>query len=134
MTPYLNNCGFHAEHSFHQNLYAPGDHAAAVGLAAYGYEYVPSSCAARARCKLVLAPHGCKQDTATAVGDAFLDDSDLNQYADTNDLVILYPQVSAASPQGCWDWWGYLANDASYAQKSGAQMSAVMAMISACGG
>jgi poly(3-hydroxybutyrate) depolymerase len=155
-TPYLNNCGIDAEHSFlsiwlgsvnppngetppgqmiqfGQNPYSPRGNAAAAGLAAYGYEYVPGSCAAGARCKLVLALHGCKQDVA-AVGDAFIKDTYLNQYADTNDLVILYPQASPASPNGCWDWWGYLANDANYAQKSGAQMSAVMAMISASGG
>jgi poly(3-hydroxybutyrate) depolymerase len=155
-TPYLNNCGIDAEHSFlsmwlgsvnpangaapagqmiqfDQNLYSPGDNAAAVGLGPYGYEYVPGSCAAGASCRLVLALHGCQQNRA-AVGGAFITDTYLNQYADTNDLVILYPQVSSASPLGCWDWWGYLANDANYAQKSGTQMSAVMAMIHASGG
>jgi poly(3-hydroxybutyrate) depolymerase len=162
-TPYLNNCGIDAEGAFlsmwlgsvnppnggtltgqmiqfDQNLYSPGDKAAAVGLASDGYEYVPGSCAAGARCRLVLALHGCMQSTAeppAGVDDAFIDDTYLNQYADTNDLVILYPQIAAATaanPKGCWDWWGYLANDANYAQKSSTQMSAVMKMIRASGG
>ncbi len=44
---------------------------------------------------------------------------------------MLYPQVNASTipnnPQGCWDWFGYTGQN--YAQKSGAQMLAVSAMI-----
>ena len=44
------------------------------------------------------------------IGDTFADDSYLNQYADTYNLVILYPQALAAlvplSPEACWDWYG----------------------------
>ena len=58
-----------------------------------GYVYVPNSCAARnAKCKLHVAFHGCNQDMET-VGDAFVRHSGLNEWADTNNLVILYPQV-----------------------------------------
>jgi len=160
LTPYINNCGVNPESSFlsmwlgsvnspnngspagqmiqfSQNQYSPGGNAASVGLAPTGYEYVPGTCAAGAACKLVLALHGCGMSAAD-IGDAFIDDTYLNQYADTNNLVVLYPQVATtdltANPLGCWDWWGYLPDDANYAQKSGAQMSAVMAMISANGG
>lgn len=122
--------------TFNQNTYAPGGSAAAVGLGPSGYEYVPANCADGAPCRLVLALHGCEQNT-TDVGSAFIDDSYLNQYADTNSLVVLYPQVSAtdaADPLGCWDWWGYLPNDADYAQKAGAQMTALMNMVAAGGG
>lgn len=159
VTPYLDNCGTDPEHafltqwlgsvhapnlgspagqmiSFNQNTYAPGGSASAVGLGPLGYEYVPGSCSAGAACRLVLALHGCAQNT-TDVGTAFLDDTSLNQYADTNNLVVLYPQVSAtntADPLGCWDWWGYLAHDTNYAQKSGAQMTALMNMVAANGG
>ena len=158
-TPYVDNCGTDPEHaflsrwfgsvgapnlgspagqliSFDQSTYAPSGSAAAVGLGPTGYEYVPNTCAAGAACRLVLALHGCAQDTAD-VGTAFIQDSYLDQYADTNSLVILYPQVSAtnsANPLGCWDWWGYLANDAHYAQKSGAQMTALLNMVAATGG
>jgi len=159
VTPYLDNCGTDPEHaflsqwigsvnapnlgtsagqliSFSQNTYAPSGNASAVGLGPTGYEYVPNSCANGAACRLVLALHGCAQNT-TDVGSAFIDDSYLNEYADTNGLVVLYPQVSAtntANPLGCWDWWGYLPHDTNYAQKSGAQMTTLMNMVAANGG
>lgn len=158
-TPYLDNCGNDPEHaflarwfgsvdapnlgspagqliSFDQNAYAPSGDAADVSLASTGYEYVPGSCANGAACRLVLALHGCSQDTAD-VGSAFIEDTYLNQYADSNNFVVLYPQAAAtagANPLGCWDWWGYLGNDSDYAQKSGAQMTALMNMVAANGG
>jgi len=159
VSPYLDNCGTNPEQAFlsdwfgsvnapnsgapagqmitfNQNTYAPGGSAAGVGLGSTGYEYVPGTCASGAACRLVLALHGCEQNT-TDVGSAFIDDTYLNQYADTNNLVILYPQVSAtnaANPLGCWDWWGYLPNDADYAQKAGSQMTALVNMVTANGG
>jgi hypothetical protein len=53
----------------------------------------------------------------------------LNEWADTNNLLVLYPQAiaSPANPYGCWDWWGYLSTD--YASKSGPQMAAIDAMV-----
>jgi hypothetical protein len=40
------------------------------------------------------------------VGAAFIDDTGLNQWADTNHLVVLYPQAiptgaTGSNPQGC---------------------------------
>lgn len=159
LTPYVNNCGIDADGafltqwlgsvhapnygtpagrliSFDQNPFAPQGNAAAVDLAGTGYEYVPNSCASGATCRLVLALHGCTQN-ATSVGTAFVQDTGLNQYADTNHLVVLYPQVVSGDPANtgdCWDWWGYLPNDADYAQKTGRQMASVMAMVAASGG
>ena len=38
-----------------------------------------------------------------------------NKWADTNRIIVLYPQATPTSsnPLGCWDWWGY--DDPSYA-------------------
>lgn len=38
--------------------------------------------------------------------------SGLNEIAEANNLIILYPQASVSkiypyNPKGCWDWWGY---------------------------
>lgn len=97
--------------------------------------YTPDSCAAGAACKLVVALHGCMSDNKF-VGDRFARESHLNEYADTNDLVILYPQTDISllrgNPQGCWDWWGYTGRD--YAQKSAPQMRAVLNEVHALGG
>ena len=112
--------------------------AAAIGMGPTGYAYVPSSCAGGNPCKLVVALHGCRQ-TAGEIGTTFVEKSGLNQFADTNRFVVLYPQANRdetfGNPKGCWDWWGYLGpNDSEYATRSGPQMATVMSMVRALGG
>ena len=62
------------------------------------------------------------------VGDAFIKESGFARYADTNRLVILFPQVagSVVNPHGCWDWWGY--SDIDYLGKDAPQIAAIWAM------
>ena len=62
------------------------------------------------------------------VGDAFIKGSGFAPYADTNRLVILFPQVagSVVNPNGCWDWWGY--SDIDYLGKDAPQIAAIWAM------
>jgi poly(3-hydroxybutyrate) depolymerase len=97
------------------------------GLAAEGVLYVPRSCAEGPGCRLHIAFHGCDQ-AREKVGDAFVEKSGFARYADTNRLVILYPQVTASlvNPHGCWDWWGYTGID--YLAKDAPQISAVWTM------
>jgi len=103
---------------------------AGTGMADTGYLYVPKSCDEGAACKVHVAFHGCKQ-SAAVVGDDYFAKTNYNQWADTNNILVLYPQVNASTvpfnPQGCWDWFGYTGTD--YALKSGAQMKAVNAMV-----
>jgi poly(3-hydroxybutyrate) depolymerase len=112
--------------SFNQRAYA----AAATGMADTGFVYVPQSCSAGARCKVHVAIHGCMQ-AAETVGDQFYTDTGYNNWADNNNIIVLYPQVNKSAnpsnPQGCWDWWGYTGSN--YAYRSGAQMKATMAMV-----
>ena len=113
--------------SFNQRPYA----SAATGMADTGYLYVPPSCAAKgASCKVHVAIHGCKQ-SAESVGNQFYTDTGYNHWADSNKLLVLYPQVNKSlvpsNPEGCWDWWGYTG--ANYAYKSGAQMKAIKDMV-----
>lgn len=96
------------------------------GMAASGWAYVPRSCGSGERCKLHVAFHGCQQNVAT-VGQAFVRNTGYNRWADTNHMVVLYPQTSTAAVNGCWDWWGY--DSPRYAEKSAPQMTAVVAMI-----
>ena len=62
--------------------------------------------------------------------------ANLDTYADTNNLEILYPQAIASivpyNPEGCWDWWGY--DGPNFAVKSAPQMVAIMNMVHALGG
>lgn len=159
-SPYLNNCGIDAEGAllghlfgsvaapgsgtggslirFDQNLYAPGGSAAALSMGGEGFAYVPSSCAEGARCRLIVALHGCKQGYAyQGFGTRFVENAYLNEYADTNDMIVLYPQAAPTAtlenPNGCWNWWGYLG-DTAYARHGGKQIEAVMGMVRALGG
>lgn len=113
--------------AFDQRAFA----AKGTSMADTGYLYVPQSCTeAGSHCKVHVAIHGCVQ-SAESVGDKFYTETGYNRWADSNRMLVLYPQVNKSAfspynPKGCWDWWGYTGND--YAQKPGAQMKAIMAM------
>jgi len=97
------------------------------GLAAEGVVYVPEDCVGHTGCRLHIALHGCDQARET-VGDAFIEKTGFARYADTNRLVVLFPQIagSVVNPHGCWDWWGY--SDIDYLGKDAPQIKAVWAM------
>ena len=146
-TPFVNDCNFDLAGAILQQLYGPlnarnagalsgnfvqFDQTAFVsghGMASTGWLYVPASCVAGETCRLHVAFHGCLQNSA-GVGEQFVRDTGYNRWADTNHIVVLYPQTGAATsanPNACWDWWGY--DSANYARKSGPQMAAVKAMV-----
>ena len=55
-----------------------------------------------------------------------------NRWAETNRIVVLYPQARATwgmplNPYGCWDWWGYTGT--AYTGKSAPQIAALRAMV-----
>ncbi|MES2887893.1 MAG: PHB depolymerase family esterase, partial [Pseudomonadota bacterium] len=101
------------------------------GMAATGWAYVPQSCASGARCKLHVVFHGCKQNTAT-IGQQYVRNTGYNRWADSNQMVVLYPQTSVQAVNSCWDWWGY--DSPNYARKSGPQTRAVAAMVARLSG
>jgi poly(3-hydroxybutyrate) depolymerase len=122
--------------AFDQNEFGRAN---AISMAEDGYLYVPRACDTE-RCRVHVAFHGCRQgiegDVERVMRDSranFIRDAGYNRWADTNRLIVLYPQVRARwalwtfNPRGCWDWWGY--TDARYATREGAQISAVLAMI-----
>jgi len=100
------------------------------GMASTGILYVPPGCEGDASgCRLHVAFHGCKQ-TAALVGEAHTHHAGYNAWADTNRILVLYPQAAPvypwANPNACWDWFSY--DDANYAIQSGRQMRAVKRM------
>jgi poly(3-hydroxybutyrate) depolymerase len=154
-SPYVNNCGtadpvgemlghlfgqVNAPASslsgkliqFDQGRYVPGGNPAPVSMGREGFAYVPRACET-GPCKLMVTLHGCYQYYGL-VGNALMDKGYLNEYADTNNMIVLYPQATtmAGNPRGCWDWWGY--QSAQYALKSGPQMVAVVNMVKALSG
>jgi poly(3-hydroxybutyrate) depolymerase len=109
---------------FDQTPFAGGE---ANGLAPEGVVYVPPACASDKGCRLHIVLHGCKQ-ARESVGEAFIEKSGFARWADTNRLVILFPQIagSVVNPNGCWDWWGYTGID--YLGKDAPQIAAIWAM------
>ncbi|WP_433473330.1 extracellular catalytic domain type 2 short-chain-length polyhydroxyalkanoate depolymerase [Spirillospora sp. CA-142024] len=157
-TPYVNKCSDDPENAmlghllgsvaapasapggtltqFDQNAYAPGGSASSISMDATGFVYVPPACGS-ASCRLMVALHGCQQGRSV-VGTTFATKTYLNEYADTNNMIVLYPQATASSwtggnPQGCWNWWGY-GGDTAYDMKGGKQIETIMRMVHALGG
>ena len=118
--------------SFSQDLYAPGGSAPALSMDNTGLLYTPPSCASGTPCTLVVALHGCLSGQYL-LGREFPELANLDSYADTNNLVVLYPQAIASTvpvnPEGCWDWWGY--DGPGFAVKSAPQMVTIMRMVTA---
>jgi hypothetical protein len=118
--------------AFEQAEFLDDRNPALHGLDSYAWLYVPANCARGELCKVHVAYHGCNM-SYSKIGDQFIRLSGLNEWADTNRLIVVYPQVlpSLVEPvvngQGCWDWWGYDSPD--YAQKSGRQLLMTKRMV-----
>jgi poly(3-hydroxybutyrate) depolymerase/chitodextrinase len=109
------------------------------GLADTGWLFVPTDCANGQACRLHIVFHGCKQFQTyryfspgagmVTFGTTFVRNTGYNKWADTNSIIVLYPQATTTSsnPFGCWDWWAY--DDPNYATKTGRQMAAVRQMM-----
>lgn len=156
-SPYIGNCGYDGAKAVLTKFYGtlnPRNNAPAAanyiefdqtafstnpGVAATGWLYVPADCAAGASCRLHVALHGCQQNVAT-IGDRFLKSTGYTRWADTNRIVVLFPQTrvdntsrataasgSLANPNGCWDWIGWYGSN--FAQRAGTQVAAIKAMV-----
>jgi hypothetical protein len=102
------------------------------GLARTGSVYVPQSCAFSDTCRIHVAFHGCGQNREGA-GEAFVRDTGFARWADSNRLIVLFPQVASSptNPQACWDWWGYSGHE--YLTRAAPQIVAVHRMIERLG-
>lgn len=120
----------------------------------FGYAYVPAPCMAGELCRIHVVFHGCRQNyDRNPDSSAYNPDDDnspfglqvvkyagYNEWANSNNLIILYPQAQKTArtsyigeygnPRGCYDWWGYIdGTDDTYATKEAPQMAAVYAMM-----
>lgn len=156
-SPYISNCGYDGAKAALEHFYGPlnaRNNAPAAGnyiqfsqsqftsnpgMAATGYLYVPANCASGAQCKLHVALHGCQQST-DKIGDKFVKNTGYTRWADTNSIIVLFPQTktdntnrqtaasgSLPNPNACWDWIGWYGSN--FAQKAGTQMAAIKAMV-----
>jgi poly(3-hydroxybutyrate) depolymerase len=120
---------------FNQSVYTKPDDASPLSLGDSGYVFVPKDCEDGGACRVHIALHGCKQDFGD-IGRRFIDDTGYNAWADTNHLIVLYPQTQSSSylpsnPEACWDWWSYINHEDSYVTKSGSQIRTIKAMLDA---
>lgn len=156
-SPYISNCGYDGAKAVLQQFYgtlnarnnapAAGNYiefnqtqfTSNPGMAATGWVYVPANCASGAQCKVHVALHGCQQST-DKIGDKFVKNTGYSRWADTNSIIVLFPQTkvdntsrptaasgSLANPNACWDWIGWYGGN--FAQKAGTQMAAIKAMV-----
>lgn len=125
---------------FDQAAYIPKDDPTftwMTGLDNSGWIYVPKQCARGEPCRLHIVLHGCRQgehfDVLGPEGDygtRFVKHSGYADWADNNNLVILFPQadtVPLLNINGCWDWFGYTGKH--YANQRGLQIRTLKAMV-----
>jgi poly(3-hydroxybutyrate) depolymerase len=156
-TPWISNCSYDGAKAVLTQFYGslqPRNNAPAaanyrefnqreftgnLGMADTGWMYVPATCAADAKCKLHVAFHGCAQ-SYSSIGDKFVKNTGYTRWADTNNIIVLFPQARPdnnsyptvasgmqSNPNACWDTVGFYGFN--YAQKGGVQLSAIKAMV-----
>lgn len=157
--PYINDCGFIQSHDILRHIYGELNPPAVslsgkilkfaqsefiqgfdsdsnrTSMSESAYAYIPQSCETE-RCKVHIAFHGCEQ-AAAVIGDAYYTSTGYNEIADTNSLIVLYPQAEPSeaipyNPKGCWDFWGYSSPDRdkpNFYTHDAPQMLAVVGML-----
>jgi hypothetical protein len=146
--PYLNDCDIDQAREILEEFYGPLRPPAAVVEANFlrfeqepflaglpdanfdekGVAYIPSACRSGAACAVHVVFHGCRQGVSF-VQDQFVKGSGYERWAESNGIVLLFPQVtaSAVNPRGCWDWWGYTGLH--FLERDAPQMLAVRRML-----
>ncbi|CAF0775007.1 unnamed protein product [Adineta steineri] len=158
-SPYVSNCGFDGAEAILKHIYGPlkakntGSltgkfieidqsefltNPRSSGMSMTGWVYVPKSCDNGEVCKLHIAYHGCLQGYEK-IGDKYVKNTGYNRWADTNNIIVLYPQAVATTTRsltdrapfpnmnGCWDWIGWYGTD--FNHKTGKQSAAMKKMI-----
>jgi hypothetical protein len=152
LSPYVNNCQIDPQETFltmfygplqpkrtgvlsgtfmpvGQGEFVPGGNPAAYSVDTNAWLYLPESCARGEPCRVHVSYHGCAMGYES-IGDQFIRTSGINEWADTNRIAVLYPQVirtTGTNGSGCWDWYAYTGPE--FAQKSGVQMRMSKRMV-----
>jgi len=102
------------------------------GLDYDGYVYYPHTCTENngaARCKIHIALHGCNEMIGGLSGWNYIRRTGLNEYAATNNLIIVYPQVAYnLFKSSCFDFMGEV-DQTNYLFNDNIQTTAFMNMI-----
>ena len=99
------------------------------GMDDTAYVWIPKDCEPDAsQCQIHVALHGCEQGRER-IGDTYATMTGYNRWADSNKMIVLYPQAftTGTNPNGCWDWFAY--DDVNYYTKNGRQIKTIMSMV-----
>lgn len=149
--PYIDNVGYDAAGHLLQHLYGPlkartaaQDHLVRFdqseflplptlrGMDNSGYVYYPTAALRGRKCKLHVALHGCEQHRSK-LGSFFAQNAGYNEWAEANDIIVLYPQTFPTvtpfnfNPKGSWDWFGMTSAD--FFTRQGIQQRAIFNMV-----
>ncbi|MDE1179192.1 poly(3-hydroxybutyrate) depolymerase [Paraburkholderia sp.] len=128
-----------------------------ASMSEFGYAYVPFEVEQGSPARVHIVLHGCKQgygyvnfvygraDQANQApyGNRYITTTGYNEIADSNNIIVLYPQATGAdggglqNPDGCWDWWGYTSeqpNQPDYYSRDAIQIKALHGMLDRLGG
>jgi hypothetical protein len=128
-----------------------------ASMSRFGYAYVPHAVEEGAPARVHIALHGCKQgynyvdyvngradiSNQPPYGNRYITTTGYNNIADSNDIIVLYPQARGTddgqtqNPDGCWDWWGYTSLDVrqpDYYSRDAIQIKAIHGMLQRLGG
>lgn len=91
------------------------------------FVYYPQACELSS-CHLHVVLHGCDM-SYYQIGDQFIRHAGMNEWAEANGIIVLYPQVRASllNTKACWDWFGYTGPH--YADHEGSQPAALIQLI-----
>lgn len=105
-----------------------------LGMNTRAFAYIPASCRANPdSCAIHVMYHGCSSSIDSYVGDRVYKHWGGNGWAESNQLLMLYPQTHSFN---CWDWTGTQANvnDPQHDTRDGMQINTVNRMVSALRG
>ena len=99
--------------------------------------YVPRACASRLdECRVHVNYHGCTSNPrSSSMADWYerllwLRNIDLNEYAEANELIVVYPQAAGSEDigEGCFNWASY-EDDPLFDTKHGVELNTVVALV-----
>lgn len=162
-SPYINNCGQEQSHELLKHIYknlnepqmgklsgefmifdqrefitptsSSNPDVKYLSMSERAVAYIPTACKTNA-CKVHIAIHGCGQGI-DIIGDKYYTTTGYAEMADTNNMIVLFPQVKSImsttlqNPEGCWDFWGYTGDK--FYSKDAPQMKTIMAMLQRLG-
>ena len=159
-SPFISNCGFDGAGAILNHIYGPLKAKSTTqrtghfiefaqsefisspslyGLDSKGFAYIPKDCSDGQKCRLHIAFHGCSQ-SYSQIGDKFVKNTGYDRWADTNNIIVLFPQTTPdyslhMTPSNfwlnnlnaCWDWIGWYGSD--FPNKNGKQIQFIKKII-----